>query len=575
MEDPNRDLETARKELAKRGDDLVHDIYNELRYRMEELTDRISAVPSKSSRQECVAAAEKLIANWPKRESLHLLRLKKLHSHLKTQLQQTSDRKGKEALQKSIQLVREEFNKFNDRQRYLPGFYNEAMTNAVQTALLNLIRGHEDKQTLEWYLDRYIDGRASHVSVSPRVPCPEVKLEQHLAPGSDLSPELLEMVYSYADLESCVALRQVNSAWYSAFQTLDYILRPKVKARNPWMEPGDADMSIKDIPESKNLKKHSACVCLELEKWEKLPSMFTGMSGEFLCSGGTCDHLHLDALPSRYYKFLRDPWTLKVTKDRVAGLLKPNERDMVMKSRGVTFTLPASFILKTSVEDADPPPGPPQGITHAEKYLIVNGQDSVYVLPRNKPHYKHGVRFKRCLSGPYVCGDVFLFVEANGTFAADLEKKKLVKISSDTNKGTERPVAFYNGLFWWHKNTSLVPTLFDLETKQLFYSPDKVITGATEASAKDKFFAQRSGLRNCSQFVTAPHKETLQLVDLARGLVTDIVEPVDSPAPDHIYLGFLYGKFRAYNVFQYQRKELQKEELGIESDAVQSSIFEW
>lgn len=41
------------------------------------------------------------------------------------------------------------------------------------------------------------------------------------------------MIYSMSSLESCVALREVNKAWYAAFQNSERAMQRKMKERNP------------------------------------------------------------------------------------------------------------------------------------------------------------------------------------------------------------------------------------------------------------------------------------------------------------------------------------------------------
>lgn len=62
----------------------------------------------------------------------------------------------------------------------------------------------------------------------------------------DLPFEIVCTIYAYADLETCVNLREVSSYWYEAFNQLDgRLFKDKLKERNPWLKHGEDGTGLK------------------------------------------------------------------------------------------------------------------------------------------------------------------------------------------------------------------------------------------------------------------------------------------------------------------------------------------
>lgn len=60
-----------------------------------------------------------------------------------------------------------------------------------------------------------------------------------------LPQELLPIIYEYADLETCLALRAVDSRWKTTLDQLDApLVAQKVLARVPWMRPGETGTGL-------------------------------------------------------------------------------------------------------------------------------------------------------------------------------------------------------------------------------------------------------------------------------------------------------------------------------------------
>lgn len=59
----------------------------------------------------------------------------------------------------------------------------------------------------------------------------------------DLPLDIKGLIFDCIDLETCVILRQVSSAWYTAFRVFDGVLKTKVIDKSRVLEPGKGDYS--------------------------------------------------------------------------------------------------------------------------------------------------------------------------------------------------------------------------------------------------------------------------------------------------------------------------------------------
>lgn len=178
----------------------------------------------------------------------------------------------------------------------------------IQTCLQKLVKGH-DQETKGWFFMEVLAEYSSHVT-PPNVSKPAVNLVGKKTVGLSLPTEILHAIYTFADLETCVSLRQVNSEFYTLFQHSEHLFQHKLALRNPWMQPGDSILTWKDcvlvfvarligpsttnaphtivVPEKQ--EQRDTVVCFELELDEKLPSHFVGMQPDTnMCSQVACD----------------------------------------------------------------------------------------------------------------------------------------------------------------------------------------------------------------------------------------------------------------------------------------------
>lgn len=226
----------------------------------------------------------------------------------------------------------------------------------------------QDEELREWYFMEELSRFGRHVTESLR-PKPDVIIEDKVVSLSrrlELSPECISLVYSHCDLETCVSLRQVSSAWYKVFGQINHIWRSKMRERNPFIEPGDADMksyadcvlvfvarlkwptvsNLNDMEVSGEPAERNKVVGFELGLNEKLPSNFTGMMPFESGCTVACDHFFaLAAWESQ--EFIRDLWDLSSRpKDEPYEVIGVGEHGTVVKYRDIEVTLPRRFAQK-------------------------------------------------------------------------------------------------------------------------------------------------------------------------------------------------------------------------------------
>ncbi|KAG5366033.1 hypothetical protein CJU89_0443 [Yarrowia sp. B02] len=232
----------------------------------------------------------------------------------------------------------------------------------IHQSLLHQLVANQDSETRQWFFEQHLHHFSKHMPIADKTARPELHVEQKKGNRTDrhLPLEIISLIYASADLETCVALRQVSSVWYSTFQALDTILAPKMRARNPWIEPGDADLStwrdcvlvfvgrlksgkwvaIDNIHKAKPVPGELAdvnkvVVGFNIGQDEKLPANFTSMMGDLHCKYKPCEHLHFSVGGQDY---IRNPWTLEVGEFNHEGFEHAggNKTEQYIKARGST-----------------------------------------------------------------------------------------------------------------------------------------------------------------------------------------------------------------------------------------------
>lgn len=443
----------------------------------------------------------------------------------------------------------------------------EVDSQRLQTCLQKMMEGQEE-ELKEWFFMEVLSEFATHVTQAEECLRPLVTIEYKRSVLSDtqLSPEVMSLVYEYADLESCVSLRQVNSHWYNAFNRNDDFWRLKMRARNPWVEPGEADlkswvdcvlvfcarlkwpsvMSLNDISVDEKKSERKTVVGFELGLNEKLPINFTGMMP--IESGCTvaCDHFFAMAAWETQ-EFIRDLWTLSSRpKDEPYEIVAvDDEEGTVIKYRDVVITMPPSI----KPADIVPFSGLNTPVHLGTMIVTVELQDGRMIsMPRDNAHYEKGYIFNGAGASLFQIGNVHFARETPGLIHraavyryrfADFESKQMVEYGAGRHA---YPVASYNGLVWWHLlkgPRSLVPTFVDLQSpKRVYFLPQRAITGVSH-----NLFEQSCISRISSQFVVALSDTGIEIVDLDTGVITAVTGPSDWPAA-RFFPGYWNGKFQ-------------------------------
>lgn len=369
--------------------------------------------------------------------------------------------------------------------------------------------------------------------------------------ASRLPLEILGMIYAAADLETCVIMRQVCSAWYHLFQEVDF--RPKLIARNPWMKPQDdlgswtdcvlvfvarlenwkvAD-SVNDIHVLAKRERQHALLAFAMKQDEKLPHNFTSMGGEF-ADDFASEHIQLPRQGMEPFR-VRNQRTLEDIDVAVypVVLAEDDDKTVVQCGGDLQVSLPPS-IKSQDIVLSNP-------VTLTESYvalLLENNQ--WYALPRDSPHFANGLQFTHNWQSPTEIGGVlvnYVFVHATqqvGYEFADFETKQMIEYGpAALEEDPSHPVASYNGAIWWTSGSaeslvSVIPTFMDLASPdRVYYQPHAAVT-----CLESQVIWQGSRARDSAQFLlcspTTRHNEcAMQIIDMARGTTTNVIKPPD------------------------------------------------
>ncbi|KAG5355390.1 hypothetical protein CJU90_4437 [Yarrowia sp. C11] len=363
----------------------------------------------------------------------------------------------------------------------------------------------------------------------------------------------MALIFSFAEVETAVVLREVNTQWYSLFHALDTLLESKMNKRNPWMLPGDGDLKTwqdvalvfaKRLESSKweetdnidNAKvtgtqmPSRTVVARELLFDQKLPSSFVCINDGSDCDTQMCEHLHIFSAAG---DFSMDLSTLETREELHHYEIVPLDGvETVVKLDGVKFTIPTSLVNQDQIED------------------VVVGRSCVYVhtlhrgylvMARNNPHFHSSFFVRSC--EPRAAGDLTVLENKDGYRLPDFDNRRLVKYSTGAS-----PVALYNGSVWLlRKNRCLIPTFMDLNTpEKLYFRPDKAITGMY---ITESHYSQGSKARGSAQFVVGMTVSGVDVVDLAGGSTTTVTHHYGRPVPSKCFVGFDKGKFQAWCMY--------------------------
>ncbi|KAG5355417.1 hypothetical protein CJU90_4467 [Yarrowia sp. C11] len=480
-------------------------------------------------------------------------------------------------LDRIIASMEEEMDNLDYAQEALKGKMDNICQTYVQTVFHDMI-GSQTEEIRDWCLKtKYASVFTQHM-VTVEKPNAGVQLEPEVprAPSRCHMPsEIMELIYSYAEVEAAVTLREVNTHWYSMFHTLDALLKSKMNERNPWIVPGDGDLKTwqdvalvfaKRLQSSKweatddidsvevtgtQIPKRTV-VARELKFGEKLPSSFINMSDSPSCHSSLSERIHLTALGGIHFSM--DPLTLETRDDNDRmKILSQDAEETVLEVDGVKITVTTDDL--ELVETIS--------VGQSSVYVHYRGGDCV-MMPRDDPNFRHSSDIS--LSEPREAGDLTVLKDDDGYHLADFRNRRQLKYTKST---TASPVALFNGVVWLvrkersmiptftvHRRSmiptlvnpkrSMIPTFIDLKTpEKLYFRSDRAIKGMCFNEMQS---TQCSKARGVAQFVVGSTDTGLDIVDLVGGSVTSISHRYGYPRDRRSFVGFNKGKFQAWSM---------------------------
>lgn len=450
-------------------------------------------------------------------------------------------------------------------------FYGAASETFVQTCMFNMMQGQEE-DVKEWFEDEVMSQFGKHVKVAKPEKNEGVELDVDVpraSPKRHVPSEIVSLIYSSADLETCVALREINSQWYSVFHNLDELWKTKMGERNPWMMPGDGDLETwqdvvlvfvkrltsdlwkrngtstsndnMDVTGANNDNPRKTVVAKELKYGEKFPSTFVPLTDSSACDSGTCEHMHVLGIHTQR-KYLMDLWTMESRRH-------PEEFDVV--SRGQEETI--IRLVREDVEIILPSFLFTQNILFTFSVRLYRSVvcfriegGGILVMPRDKPHHENAVTFLEP-HDLFEVGDQFFSKQSDGYYLVNFTNKTQEKYYSISDSTKAFPAASYNGLIWLQvpEKKCLVPTFIDLQARdgeQLCYRPDRTIMGTSFGVTR---CSHGSKSRDLDQFVVGFSETGTDVVDLVEGTITHVRSFFERPGINQVFVGFNKGIFQA------------------------------
>lgn len=429
--------------------------------------------------------------------------------------------------------------------------------------VLAMVEG-QSEELVEWITQ----SSSGHLDKKETVRSPRMMKERPGSGSTALPWEITAMIYSYCDLETCVKLREVSTAWYNAYQLAERALELNVQERFPWMRPegetetwGDcALVFLARVGSDKWEDMYDFLMCVysgtpkdyrprtliaeELARGEKLPSNFQGLHehhDDNECSD-ECEMVHLNS--GFCFSDILNPWTLvsePCTQEQWKKVSCSKEGN-VFKYRDVEVTLPPRhWPIKERDNSGDEFPADP--VTLNRHSIVVRTKKSIFMFDRENPHYEHALNYNED-EGSVELRDIFIvkFPADNGDIhftLCDPLAQDMHQFGGSLSADYE-PVAFYQGLLWWYACGTIIPTFFDLAKSA--YS-----TRFRKDRSFKVAFGDHQKFRQCSR---APHLlvrnlrapgQGIELVDLSTGIVTQ----VNAPGEAYIIPGYVDGKFQA------------------------------
>lgn len=419
-----------------------------------------------------------------------------------------------------------------------------------QELLMEMLEGQSD-EIKDYYLfekNRFI----KHLSVVPDIR-PVVQLTDK---PYELPFEIQCLIFEQLDLEDCVQLRQVNQAWYSAYQNSEHILKPKLMARFPFMSESTwSDSVLVFVSRMQNPKwtvveelddiqlekgrSTEVVASLELKVGEKLPANFEPLDSPYMDS--------LTRTMSMEYGYddilFFDPWSLSVRIEDNSMVVEEEQETTIVRNRDCEIRLPADMFSKAHISER------PQIRRHT---IELETDFKTVLLSREKSLNGYQYDYTR-ITQTYEVGHLTVFKktldDSYGTY-------KFVDISTTGSFKygplcQSEPCTAYRGLIWWGIKApggltkGLAPTFVDLQTGKIYYRKDWSTISFFEGDINIRQHQSgRPGTSNRFVFKRHWHDRHNQMIDLESKTVTHFHAPEDAL----LIPGFVNGRFSLRHV---------------------------
>lgn len=428
-------------------------------------------------------------------------------------------------------------------------FQNESLgsvdSELLQLGLLRILKpvSHESR---EHVLNSVQEGTLHLNGTVPEKPTVKFTAKKSIPNSTTIPIEVATMILSNCTLESCVALRQVNTTWYEAFNSSDKILKEILLKRCPWIYPeGDmtswADCALVFVSRLRSKKwkavKHLSNLGFKLPH-QTLPKTVIANLTEQEVGMKTID-IH------NSFNFNGDPQKITETGS-----------EQILEYRNQTFTLPSNSRLPTNP------------VTHFKHHTRVSCYEPIWFQKTQPLHYKNAFQVRRVVPGCFEVGRFLasMGLNNNGERYYEFYDYHSMKRIQYGPPDLARPVAAYKGVVWCFVTPDrLVPTFVDLENPdKIYYKLSKVIKAQIkpnedyyELQAMNDYF-QSAEFPNLVCNDSSSHPE-VHILDLENGTVTLVRsqykvlqqgKPLKKPAAvyeDRVkyQVGYKDGKFRA------------------------------
>lgn len=382
----------------------------------------------------------------------------------------------------------------------------------------------------------------------------------------DIPLEIIIRVYSYASLEACVDLREIDTYWYAAFKQLDEtVLKPKVQARNGWIQPGEDGTGLKtwgdcarvfaartrskkwskigklddmDLPEEP--PKTTRLETVEVEN--TLPQDYKPLTKTALYPGFNADLV----LSSSYVMDVHTMVATRIKEDKARLMLQRIRGIAPLWYKGIEITVPSEMVGIQETNARGPK------VDMNDTVISVANASKVWYLPRTHPDFQQGrgfhcgitdhddlcsiARGTAVIYRPHPDHIWEYYTPKSYIDVVDMANKKLVRLPNE--KGNYRMQSVYNGLLWMVGNEGLFPLFVDRQDATFWYRKDWVVKIRSRGEYCCGLELERY------VFVTGP--EVFRMIDLSSLSVTEFPKGENDNFGQNLFVGTSGGKLGAW-----------------------------